>query len=69
MIMTPEKMPAPPTPAIARPMIKAIEFGAAPQITEPISNRATVHKKVLACGENSKQPRIQILRTGAANKG
>jgi hypothetical protein len=33
----PAKMPAEPTPAIARPMINAVEFGAAPQMSEPTS--------------------------------
>ena len=33
----PAKIPAEPTPAIARPMINAVEFGAAPQINEPTS--------------------------------
>jgi hypothetical protein len=38
MIMKlPAKMPAEPTPAIARPMINAVEFGAAPQMSEPTS--------------------------------
>lgn len=32
------------TYAIARPIINAIEFGAAPQMAEPISNKATVDK-------------------------
>ena len=31
---------------MARPMIKATEFGAAPQIAEPISNKSTAAKKV-----------------------
>ncbi len=50
IMVTPEKMPAPPRPAIARPTIKTIEFGAAPHMTDPISNRATVIKKVLKGG-------------------
>ena len=37
MMSAPEKIPADPRPAIARPMIKAIEFGAAPQIKLPSS--------------------------------
>ena len=37
MISAPEKIPALPTPATARPMIRAIEFGATPQIREPNS--------------------------------
>jgi hypothetical protein len=40
--IAPEKIPAAPTPATARPMMSAVEFGATPQINEPISkmNRA-----------------------------
>jgi hypothetical protein len=40
--MAPEKIPAAPTPATARPMIRAVELGATPQMREPISkmNRA-----------------------------
>lgn len=34
----PEKRPADPTPAIARPRINPIEFGVAPQRSEPSSN-------------------------------
>ena len=38
MIITdPEKIPAEPSPAIARPRINAVEFGAAPQTADPIS--------------------------------
>jgi hypothetical protein len=35
----PEKMPEAPKPAIARPRIKASEFGAVVQISDPVSNR------------------------------
>jgi len=38
--MAPEKMPADPRPATARPMMRAVEFGAAPQTAEPISKMA-----------------------------
>ena len=38
MTMTPENIPDAPSPATARPMIKALEVGAAPQTAEPISN-------------------------------
>lgn len=48
MIMTPEKMPAPPTPAIDRPTMNTIELGAAPQMTDPSSNTKILHKKVLS---------------------
>jgi hypothetical protein len=37
MIKAPEKMPAEPNPAIARPMIKAVELGDTPQTKEPTS--------------------------------
>jgi hypothetical protein len=35
--IAPEKIPAAPTPATARPIMRAVEFGATPQISEPIS--------------------------------
>lgn len=62
MIMTPEKMPAPPNPAIARPRMKAMEFGAAPHITEPISKTATVNKKVLADRDRSAMVILKLLQ-------
>ena len=34
-VNAPEKIPAPPDPAIARPTISATEVGATPQINEP----------------------------------
>jgi len=37
MIRPPEKIPAAPRPAIARPTIRAGELGAAPQTAEPTS--------------------------------
>jgi hypothetical protein len=37
IIMLPVKRPAEPRPAMARPRMKIIEVGAAPQIAEPIS--------------------------------
>lgn len=37
----PEKMPAEPMPATARPIMKAVELGAAPQIAEPTSKTTT----------------------------
>ena len=37
IIMPPEKMPADPRPAIARPIMKAVELGAAPQRADPTS--------------------------------
>lgn len=41
----PEKMPADPLPAIARPMMKAVEFGAPPQSAEPTSKVTTAQRK------------------------
>ena len=37
MTLEPENMPADPRPAIARPMMNAVEFGAAPHNAEPTS--------------------------------
>lgn len=36
-IIPPENMPADPKPAMARPIMKAIELGAAPQSADPTS--------------------------------
>jgi hypothetical protein len=38
IMSAPEKIPADPNPAIARPRIKAIEFGAIPHTKLPSSN-------------------------------
>lgn len=38
--VAPEKIPADPRPATARPVIKAFEFGAAPHNRDPISKKA-----------------------------
>lgn len=46
IIMAPVKMPAEPTPAIARPIMNAVDVGAAPQITEPTSNTTMQEMKV-----------------------
>lgn len=43
----PEKMPAAPTPWMARPMMKAVEDGAAPQMAEPISKSAMEEMKTV----------------------
>jgi hypothetical protein len=40
MTNAPEKIPADPMPAIARPTMSALEVGAAPQTAEPISKMA-----------------------------
>lgn len=42
----PDWMPPAPRPAMALPMMKAIEFGAAPQMAEPTSNKRTAARKV-----------------------
>lgn len=60
MRMAPEKIPADPTPAIARPIIKAAELGAAPQMALPISKMTSavkythlIEKKVYSFPKNS----------------
>jgi hypothetical protein len=45
-LTTPDMMPPDPKPAIARPRMKAIELGAAPQRAEPVSNRSIDVKNV-----------------------
>jgi hypothetical protein len=45
MMSAPEKIPALPTPATALPMIKAMEFGATPQIRLPSSNMEIAMRK------------------------
>lgn len=47
IIIAPEKIPADPTPAIARPRIKDGELGAAPQRVLPTSKMMTHDKKTL----------------------
>lgn len=47
IIIAPEKMPAEPKPAIARPAIKTGEFGAPPQTALPISKMMTDDRKTL----------------------
>lgn len=51
IIRAPEKMPAEPMPATARPIIRAVEFGAAPQIAEPISKMVMAIKKTHLTGK------------------
>lgn len=48
IIMAPEKMPALPKPATARPKMKTGEVGAAPHMAEPTSKISTETKNVLA---------------------
>jgi hypothetical protein len=45
-LTAPLEIPAAPTPAKARPTMKATELGAAPDTAEPASNRKTALKKV-----------------------
>ena len=45
-LTAPAKMPAAPIPAIARPMMKAMELGAAPQMAEAASKVRTLRKRV-----------------------
>jgi hypothetical protein len=46
MTMVPEKIPQDPIPAMALPIMNAIEFGAAPQIADPISKMMMAAKKI-----------------------
>lgn len=46
-LTTPEKIPAAPTPAMARPTMKTTELGAAPQMADPTSNKMTVARKTV----------------------
>ena len=45
--MTPVMIPAAPRPAMARPTIRASEFGATPHMREPISKTRMARRKVL----------------------
>ena len=45
--VAPEKIPAEPSPAMARPTINAVEVGAAPQTADPISKSAMALKKTI----------------------
>lgn len=47
----PEDMPAPPAPAMALPMIRAVEDGARAQMRLPTSNRKTENKKTVLTGK------------------
>jgi hypothetical protein len=49
----PAIMPAAPTPAIARPTMKAIELGAAPQIAEANSKRRTLARRTGFVGKKA----------------
>jgi hypothetical protein len=48
--MIPDITPDEPAPAIALPIMRAIEFGAAPQTAEPTSNRQMEAKKMFLTG-------------------
>lgn len=52
MTIAPVKVPALPAPAMARPMMKAGEEGAAAQMMEPSSKRRTTPMKVHFGGKN-----------------
>lgn len=47
IIVVPEKIPAEPIPAIARPTTKAFEFGAPPQSADPTSNMVIAIRKIV----------------------
>jgi hypothetical protein len=49
MMKDPDKTPAPPKPAIARPTINIAELFAAPQSREPISKRLKPKRKTHLC--------------------
>jgi hypothetical protein len=51
IISDPEKTPAEPRPAIARPIMKAVELGAAPHTADPISKRAMATRKTCFTGK------------------
>lgn len=46
IVSAPDTMPEHPRPEIALPMIRTVEFGAAPHIAEPISKMATLRMKI-----------------------
>ena len=45
IIIPPENIPADPSPAMARPMMKAAELGAAPQSADPASKMTIERRK------------------------
>lgn len=45
MMMAPEKIPEEPDPAMARPIMNATEFGAAPHIADPTSKTTIEERK------------------------
>ena len=50
-VYAPEPIPAAPTPAMARPTIRASEFGATPQIRLPTSKTNMERRKVILRGK------------------
>ena len=50
-VYAPEPMPAAPTPAMARPTMRASEFGATPQIRLPTSKMKIERRKVIFRGK------------------
>ena len=50
IMMAPVMIPAPPRPAMARPTIRATEFGATPHMRDPTSNIKIVQRNVLEKG-------------------
>lgn len=61
IIMAPEKIPADPKPAIARPAMKTGEFGAAPQTALPTSNMTTEVRKTLQSHELENDLKMRIF--------
>lgn len=51
MIKAPEKTPALPTPATARPMMRALLVGAAPQTRDPSSKMPMAMRKTHLMGK------------------
>jgi hypothetical protein len=47
MTVAPEKIPAEPIPAIARPTMKALELGAPPHRADPISKMRIATRKMV----------------------
>lgn len=51
MVYAPDAIPAPPSPAMARPTMSAVELGATPQIRDPSSKMKMAIKKVVFSGK------------------
>lgn len=50
-MVPPEKMPAPPRPVMARPMMKAIEEGAVAQTVDPMAKTMNEARKIAFMGK------------------